>query len=386
MTELAAVLGECFEVRLAAPAGSDRVAEYDPRSPASLARCMQGIDVIVAPPLAPAMLATRRRPPWVCDLYNPELFEGLEVHAARSPRRRRAFDVVRIDRLAYAARTADAFVCASERQRDMWLGFLGASRRVRSAGHAHDRDLRELIDVVAAGVPDAAAARSGRPPLRGSALPADARIVLWNGGLWPWLDPEIVARAVAALRRDDPRWMLVVSGSSRPRGGTGADATRALRAHLAGGGLHVAADWTPYAERADLMLEADVGVCTHPCGVEARFADRTRLLDCVWAGLPIVCAAGDAMSDVVAARGLGRVVAAGDEAALGAALQEVAQRGRASYADGLAALAAERRWSAVATPLVAAIERVAARPARRPDLVARAVAVRHTTARQISRR
>lgn len=386
MTELAAVLGEHFAVRLAAPAGSDGVAEYGPRSAASLACCMQGIDVMVAPPLAPALLATRHRPPWVCDLYNPELFEGLEVHAERSPRRRRALDVVRIDRLAYAARTAEAFVCASERQRDMWLGFLGASRRVRSADHARDRDLRELIDVVAAGVPDAPATRSGRPSLRGSALPADARIALWNGGLWPWLDPELVARAVAALRRTDPRWVLVVSGSTRPRRETSADATRSLRAHLAGGGLHVAADWTPYAERADLLLEADVGVCAHRRGVEARFADRTRLLDCVWAGLPIVCSAGDAMSDVVAARGLGRVVAPADEAALCAALTEVAERGRAAYADALAALAAERRWSAVAAPLVAAIERVAARPARRPDVVARAVGLRHTTARRISGR
>jgi len=386
MTELAAVLGEHFEVRLAAPAGSDGVVEYDPRRAASLARCMQGIDVMVAPPLAPAMLATGRRPPWVCDLYNPELFEGLEVHAERSPWHRRALDVVRIDRLAYAARTADAFVCASERQRDMYLGFLGASRRLRSADHARDRDLRELIDVVAAGVPDAAATPSGRPPLRGSALPADARMVLWNGGLWPWLDPELVARAVAALRRADARWVLVISGSARAQAGSSVDATQSLRAHLAGGGLHVAADWTPYAERADLLLEADVGVCTHRPGVEARFADRTRLLDCVWAGLPIVCSAGDAMSDVVAARGLGRVVAAGDEAALCAALTEVAERGRATYADALAALAAERRWSAVAAPLVAAVERLAARPARRPDLVARVVGARHETARRIGGR
>ena len=177
------------------------------------------------------MLAARHRPPWVCDLYNPELFEGLEVHAQRSPRRRRALDVVRIDRLAYAARTADAFVCASERQRDMWLGFLGASRRLRSADHARDRDLRGLIDVVAAGVPDAPAHPLGAPAAAGLGAAADARIVLWNGGLWPWLDPELVARAVAALRRTDPRWVLVVSGAGRARGesGTRRDA-RAARA------------------------------------------------------------------------------------------------------------------------------------------------------------
>ena len=131
MAELAAVLGERFEVRLAAPAGSTGVTEYDPRSAASLARCMQGMDVMVAPPLAPAMLATRRRPPGSATSTTPSSSRASRSTPRAACERRRAFDVVRVDRLAYAARSADGFVCASERQRDMWLGFLGASRRVR---------------------------------------------------------------------------------------------------------------------------------------------------------------------------------------------------------------------------------------------------------------
>ena len=46
-------------------------------------------------------------------------------------------------------------------------------------------------------------ARRGRrrraPALRG--LGDDDEIVLWNGGLWPWLDPETAIRAVGAARR-----------------------------------------------------------------------------------------------------------------------------------------------------------------------------------------
>src|SRR3712207_7857570 len=46
----------------------------------------------------------------------------------------------------------------------------------------------------------------------------------------------------------------------------------------------------------------------HAAGLEGRFASRTRVLDYLAAGLPVVCSSGDTMSDVVAAHGLGEVV------------------------------------------------------------------------------
>ena len=47
-------------------------------------------------------------------------------------------------------------------------------------------------------------------------------------------------------------------------------------------------DWVPYDERQNYLLEADVGVSLHQPGVEAQFAYRTRVLDYLWAGLPMV--------------------------------------------------------------------------------------------------
>jgi len=71
-------------------------------------------------------------------------------------------------------------------------------------------------------------------------------------------------------------------------------------------------DWVPYAERENYLLEADVGVSLHRDHLETRFSFRTRFLDYVWAGLPIVATRGDVLSDQVRADGLGVVVEPND--------------------------------------------------------------------------
>src|SRR5664280_3299763 len=45
---------------------------------------------------------------------------------------------------------------------------------------------------------------------------------------------------------------------------------------------------SPYTERSDHLLDADVGVSTHFDHVETEFSFRTRILDYLWTGLPIV--------------------------------------------------------------------------------------------------
>jgi hypothetical protein len=46
--------------------------------------------------------------------------------------------------------------------------------------------------------------------------------------------------------------------------------------------------WVDYEDRANYLLDADVGVSTHFLHVETTFSFRTRTLDYLWAGLPIV--------------------------------------------------------------------------------------------------
>ena len=83
------------------------------------------------------------------------------------------------------------------------------------------------------------------------------------------------------------------------------------------------AGWAPYGRRADFLLDADVAVSTHLDHIETRYSFRSRVLDYLWAGLPMVLTAGDVLADEVAEAGLGVTVPAEDDEALEEALAAV---------------------------------------------------------------
>ena len=64
--------------------------------------------------------------------------------------------------------------------------------------------------------------------------------------------------------------------------------------------------WVPYDERLPWFAEADLGVSAHEDSLEARLAFRTRLLDHIAAGTPLVVTQGDVLAELVEARGMGR--------------------------------------------------------------------------------
>ena len=82
---------------------------------------------------------------------------------------------------------------------------------------------------------------------------------------------------------------------------------------LEGTCVHFKEGWTPYAERAGYLLDADVGVSAHHDHLEARFSYRTRVLDYVWAGLPVVTTGGDSVAELVERERLGETVVPGDD-------------------------------------------------------------------------
>jgi len=394
--ELGRALGKIHEVRLAAPLGSEPVDRgpsvdlYDPRRPGALTRYLGDAEVVVGPPLAPGVIrhVTAKGRKWIVDLYNAEPFEGL-AHRRDDGLRERLVDLVRIDRLTFAARAGAAFICASERQRDMWLGLLAANHRLGSGDYRRDPELRHLIDVVPFGVPSQPAERRGAG-LRGTVFPQSAKIMVWNGGVWDWFDPETVLAALVLLRERDSSWHLAFSGVGRPSHRAPMAAADRLREHVDRLGLHAERavhlrEWTPYEERAAALLDADLGVSAHSVSLEARFAHRARMLDLVWTRTPILCSEGDEWSDIVAADGLGEVVRPGDAEALAEAASRIAARGRAYYGRALEAAASARRWDVAAAPLVRLVEATAAGPRRRPDLVGRGVALRHTAASVLQR-
>ena len=330
---------------------------------------------VVAQHLPPLVMRDLARLPVrvVYDLYDPYLLENLPFYAADSPGAAEEAELragALLQQIALA--TGDAFVCASERQRDLWLGMLAALERVDLDRYRGDEELRGLVDVVPFGC-EVEPPRATRPALKGvvPGIRHEDTLLLWGGGVWNWLDPLTPIRAVARLaeRRDDVK--LAFLGLARPNPDVAqmAMARRAveLADELGVRDRHVFFNfgWVPYDERADHLLEADLGVSAHLNTVEARFAFRTRVVDYLWAGLPVLATRGDALAELVRERGLGRELEFGDVDGWAVAIETLVDD-RAAYEKARARIAevrAELVWPHVVEPLVRLLD---APPSRAP--------------------
>src|SRR4029079_19153644 len=112
--------------------------------------------------------------------------------------------------------------------------------------------------------------------------------------------------------------------------------------------------WVAYDDRQNYLLEADVGVSTHFDHVETAFSFRTRILDYLWASLPIVTTGGDSFADMIAATPVGLTVPAEDIDALEAALFRMLDdtKLRALCRANAAGIAEDLKWSKVLQPFV----------------------------------
>lgn len=317
-------------------------------------------DVVVAQHLPylyadPEQLASRHL---VIDLYAPWILEKLE-YARLDPERgepNRRDDLTILERLLGLG---DFFICASERQRDYWLGALTLAGRLEPSYLAADPALRTLVDVVGFGLPAVKPRKTGPGPR--SIFPAigdDDPVLIWNGGVWNWLDPLTAIRAVAALAQTETRLRLVFMGVRSPGAQVAemgiVDEAVALARELGVLDSNVFFnDWVPYDERQNWLLDADAALSLHVETVEARYAYRTRVMDILWCGLPAIVSDGDVLADLVRDEDIGEVARPGDVTAVAAAIERALDpdRGR-EIRSHLADVAARFTWEQVCAPLL----------------------------------
>jgi len=310
----------------------------------------------------------------VADVYDPLHLEQLE-QGRDEGRRGRVIAVQSATAvLNEQLLRGDFFLCASEKQRDFWLGQMSALGRVNPVSYDADPTLRSLISVVPFGVPEAPPVRT-RPAIKGvvPGIGADDKVLLWGGGIYNWFDPLTLLHAVDRLRRRRPDVRLFFLGLKHPNPDIPemrmAVAARELSDRLGLTGTHAFFNegWVEYDDRQNYLLDADIGVSTHLDHVETAYSFRTRVLDYLWASLPTVATQGDALADLIDGRRLGLTVPAGDVDALEAALDRILEDDelRAVMAVGAGALAAELTWPQVLAPLV----EFCRNPRRAPDLL-----------------
>lgn len=303
----------------------------------------------------------------VFDIYTPLAYEILESFP-EVPTPLLALMHRRVTRWTSAQLSnADFIVCTNEMQRDLWLGVLNAIGRLTPAETRGDPDCRGFIDVASFGLPERPPIRSGHP-LR-ERLPAISPgdfILIWSSKILAWQDPVTLLRAMWMLRDEEPSIRLVFLGTGEPpeAGRKSWFDPAALRTReafraademgLTNKSVFFIKDRIPYRDVGGFYLDADAAVSTYPNTLETRFCLGSRILDFVWAGLPMVISGGDLQRDFVEGQGLGIVVRPGDARVLADAIRRLKARiARESFTLAFESAREKLKWPVATQPIIA---------------------------------
>jgi glycosyltransferase involved in cell wall biosynthesis len=255
----------------------------------------------------------------------------------------------------------DYFVCNSERQRDFWLGMLAALGRINPATYADESSLRRLIGVVSFGLPNDPP-QHRKQVLKGvyKRITQDSKVLFWGGGIYEWLDPLTLIRALPLVLKARSDVVVFFAATRHPSPNVVDEfpvskQARRLSDELGLTDRHVFFhDWIPYHERENFLLESDLGLSLHLDHIETRYAFRNRVLDYIWAGLPVIATEGDMASDLVQQHKLGAVVRYKDVAGLSQAILDLLAVSdlKPELAPRFADVAKAYRWEKTTQPLI----------------------------------
>jgi glycosyltransferase involved in cell wall biosynthesis len=210
----------------------------------------------------------------------------------------------------------DFLITAGQRERYYLLGLLAASKKLSQARHNQKDPLIHVIPMT----PPA------NPPISTKKViekKADELVILVAGALLPWYDYSTFFTALKILVANGKKnfKVLLMGGNIRePR----FDAlirkmgdAQVPQKQLFFTGL------IPFKERANYYLSADIAINIPSITVEDELSVRTRVVDYIWASLPILSPAHDEYSAAVINKGAGFSYKAGNPESLADAISIV---------------------------------------------------------------
>ena len=250
----------------------------------------------------------------VADAYAPVVFENL-ARLEKQPGNLANFAISEASRIQREQiYRSDLVLCANQNQRNFYLGVLSGITSIDSIQYAAHPNLESRILVVPFGL-------SREPPIhrtqiikgRVKGIEEQDKVVLWSGGLYEWFDLENLIRAFGLISQSNSSVKLFFMGGRHPNSDI-PDMPVVMRTKQLARQLGILDksvffndSWVEYEERASYLLEADLGITTHFDTLETTFSFRTRMLDYIWAGLPVVSTEGDFFSDQIKRLNLGKV-------------------------------------------------------------------------------
>ena len=304
--------------------------------PQTLLRVSGQCDVaVVQGHVANDFFAHARPIPTAVDLYDPFLIENLHYFATRGG------EVYAHDHatLMNSLERGDFFLCASEAQRQFYLGALLAVGRVNPLAFERDPTLKSLIAIAPFGVP---------PWGTGTLACPDPNVLF--GGIYDWYDPILAIEAVKLARTSVPAMTLTYTTHPNPEL-TPQGKTAAAMKHAKGLDFVRFEPWAGYAQRGAFYDRFAVALLTFPQSIETDLAMRTRVYDYLWGGLPIVTSSAPGTDELLARYGAGLIVESDSPQTFAHALLAALEQSE-RLRDGARRFTADHQWPRVLQPLV----------------------------------
>lgn len=328
----------------------------------------------------------------IFDLYDPMLIANLTKERL-SPLASHLSVSDEMWLLSHALRHGNHVLCANRAQRDLYLGML-IGNEFRNRRLSFDEDsLSQRIIVLPNGAEELTlpSRHQAREEL---GLPPDGVVLLWGGGIWDWLDPISVLRAFTAAVAQAPELCLVFLGIQRDGY---ADPFMSNSTHfrslcestgLVGSNLFINNNWVNPHQRLSYLSASDAGILGQGDYIEANFSFRTRLMDCISSGIPVLALGTDPLTNEGVEEGWAVRHRIGDSAGLASALVRFArdQQWRCRLVRAARSARAQRTWAHTVRPLQAALGPTLGTPDDLPRRRARQIAILSEGLRRKARR
>jgi len=201
----------------------------------------------------------------------------------------------------------DFFFCASERQKHFYMGMLNLLGRINP--YTYDKKLIDIVPVAApVEIPEIK-----KNVIKGKIVPKNKRVILWPSSIFSWFDAITAIEAMKVVSKKVKDAVMVFVGADNPNVSvmTEKNVKSAKKKAKELGLLNKTVyfmDWLPYEKRANMYLESEFAVVTYPIGQETEMSFRTRIIDCLWGRLPVICTKGDSVAEIIEKESLGATV------------------------------------------------------------------------------
>ncbi len=203
-----------------------------------------------------------------------------------------------ISRWSHVLSRGDFFLCASEEQKKYYKGVLSAVGRINPATYGQD-----LIIICPYGLYEEDPQSKDKPitKLIGN---NETKKILWFGGIYPWFDLRNLIDAIGIVNKTIDTKLIIV-GAKNPFNShpdflkkyqetiNYINSAESIKKNV------LLQEWIKFDDRANWYLDSDAVIFINKLGEENELAWRTRLIDFMWADLPILTNGGDPLSEIL---------------------------------------------------------------------------------------